>query len=154
MNISRRHWTQTLLTLLTFITLLILSKISICGGCISSIFTLKSVYVDNNIWWAKFELQCLLLIFYYFNSKFKVTCRYGNFECQYNKTHYEEKMSNISNITFVILHFSDQDSLKCHSEYFGIYFSWWNHETHFMSPEKQNLEFGVCQSNTEPTMVP
>ena len=51
-----------------------------------SIYTLKT---DKwiTIWWAKFELKCLLLIFIYFNSKFKVTCKNSDFECRYIRTH-------------------------------------------------------------------
>ena len=42
--------------------------------CKLSIYTLKS---DQwlTIWWAKFELECLLLIFIYFHSEFKVSCK-------------------------------------------------------------------------------
>ena len=53
--------------------------------------------------WAKFELECLLLIFIYSNSNFKVTSKNGNFECWYLRTHTEEKLSKTSNITFAIL---------------------------------------------------
>ena len=75
-----------------------------------SIYTLKS-YQWITIWWARFELECLVLIFIYFNSKFKVTCKNGDFECRYIRTHSEEKTSKISNIAFVILPFSHQNVL-------------------------------------------
>ena len=81
-----------------------------CLLCKCSIYTLKS---DQwiTIWWAKFELECLLMISIYFNSIFKVTCKNGDFECQYIRTHSEEKSSEISNITFAILPFSHQNIL-------------------------------------------
>ena len=74
--------TQILLTLLTFVVLPILLKISICRRwfLISVIYTLKS---DQwiKIWLAKFELECLLLIlvFIYSSSKFKVTSKNADF---------------------------------------------------------------------------
>ena len=43
------------------------------------------------LWWAKFDLEYLLTIFIYFNSKFKVTCKNEDFECRCIKTHFEEK---------------------------------------------------------------
>ena len=51
-------------------------------------------------------MSTTILIFIYSNSKFKVTCRNVDFESRYIRTHTEEKPSKISNITFVILHFS------------------------------------------------
>ena len=66
--------------------------------CKCSINTLKS---DQwiTIWWVKFELECLLLIFIYFNSIFKVTCKNGIFVCQYIRTHSEE-----NRVKFLTLH--------------------------------------------------
>ena len=49
---------------------------------------------------------CLLLIFTNFNSKFKVTFRNGDFQCQYIGTHSGKKPFNTSNITYAILPFS------------------------------------------------
>ena len=43
------------------------------------------------IWWGKFELECLLIIFIYLNPKCKVTCKNVDFECRFIKTHFEEK---------------------------------------------------------------
>ena len=41
----------------------------------------------------------------------------------------QKKLSKISNITFAILLFLIEIlELNCHPEYFGIYFSWWNHQ--------------------------
>ena len=40
---------------------------------------------------SKFEFECLLLIFIYSNSKFKVTCKNADFEFLYIKTDTEEK---------------------------------------------------------------
>ena len=56
-------------------------------------------------------MECLLLIFIYFNSKFKVTYKNGDFKCRYIRTHSEEKPSKIFNITFAILPFSHQNTL-------------------------------------------
>ena len=55
--------------------------------------------------WAKLELECLLMIFIYFNSTFKVTWKTPHFKCQYIITHTEEKPSKITNITFASLLF-------------------------------------------------
>ena len=63
------------------------------------------------IWWAKFELECLLLIFIYFNSKFKVTCKNRDFEYRYIRTPSKEKMFKIFNKTFAILPFSHHKTL-------------------------------------------
>ena len=96
--------------------------------CKHSIYTLKS---DQwiKIWRVKFELECLILIFIYSNSKFKVTSKNADFECRRIRTHTEEKPSKISNIKFAILPYSYKNtSTKLPSEYFGVYFSWWNHQ--------------------------
>ena len=79
-------------------------------SCKCSIDTLKS---DQwiPIWYAKFCLEYPLLIFIYFNSKFKFTCKNRDFECRYNRTYSEKKEEEktpyrISNITFAMLPFS------------------------------------------------
>ena len=60
--------------------------------------------MDNNmvskIWVG---ISTTVLIFHYSSWKFKVTWKYVNFECQYIRTHSEEKRFKISNITFAIL---------------------------------------------------
>ena len=59
--------------------------------CKCSIYTLKS---DQwiTIWWAKFELECLLLVSIYFNSTFKVTCKNGeNIRCALKIVHSNTK---------------------------------------------------------------
>ena len=66
--------------------------------------------MDNNMGRAKFELECLQLIFIYTNSKFNVTWTNVDFECQYMRTHTEEKSYKISNITFTILPFSHKNT--------------------------------------------
>ena len=78
--------------------------------CKLSIYTLKS---DQwiTIWWAKYELECLLLIFIYSNSKFKVTWKNMDVKCRYIRTHSEEKPCKIFSITFVILPFNHQNTL-------------------------------------------
>ena len=77
--------------------------------------------------------ECLLLIFIYFNSKFKVTCKNWDFECQHIGTHSKEKNVEVSKVTFDMLHFLNQNlyKLQCHPEDFTIYFSWWNHQIRF-----------------------
>ena len=52
---------------------------------------------------AKSDLECLLLVFIYSNSKLKVTCENTDFEYRYNWIHTKQKPSKISNITFIIL---------------------------------------------------
>ena len=86
---------QILLTLLTFIALQILQKVSICcatllfGVCYYAHlqFTARRV-IDDHIMVSKFELECLLIIFIVFNSKCKVTCKNKDFKCQCIKTHF------------------------------------------------------------------
>ena len=78
--------------------------------CKLSIYTLKSNQ-RITIWCAKFELECLLLIFIYSSAKFKVTCKNVNFECEYIRTHSEENRLKISNFTFAILPFCHQNTL-------------------------------------------
>ena len=73
--------TQILRTLLTFIALLILRTVSFCGGwfffCVTHYvkfqFALKE-WSMNDIMVNIIELECLMLIFIHFNSKFKITC--------------------------------------------------------------------------------
>ena len=65
--------------------------------------------MDNSVV-SKHELEFLLLILIYFDLKFKVFCKNGDFEFRYIKTHSEEKPSEISNITFAILPFSHQNT--------------------------------------------
>ena len=115
--------------------------------CKISIYTFKS---DQRIkiWWAKFELECLLLIFTYSNSKFKVTCKNTDFECWYNRTHTKEKLSKIPNITFAILPFAHKNTyLNCHPEYFRVC-SWGNHQMCFkmVHSNTRNAHSRVCQS--------
>ena len=62
----------------------------------------------NSKEWAKCGLECLLLIFTYSNSKFKVTCKNEDFECQYIRTHTKEQPSKISYITFAIWPFNQR----------------------------------------------
>ena len=49
-------------------------------------------------------MECLLLIFIYYNSKFNVIFKNGGFEFRYTRTHTEEKPPKIFNIAFT-LHF-------------------------------------------------
>ena len=56
-----------------------------------------------------------LLVFIYSNSKFKVTWKNVNFECQYIRTHSEENPSNISDIVFATLPVSHQNTLRGHN---------------------------------------
>ena len=61
------------------------------------------------IWWAKFELEGIILIFIYFNSEFKVRrktkTKNVDFERRYIRTHYKERPSKMFCITFVIFFF-------------------------------------------------
>ena len=70
--------------------------------------------------WAKVELECLLLIFSYSNSKFKVTCKNADFlmipdvpatsGIRYIRNHTKEKPSKMSNITFAIFPFYQKNT--------------------------------------------
>ena len=51
------------------------------------------------------NLECPLIIFIYFNLKFKVTCRNKNFECRCIKAHFEKKKSKICTSFVAILLF-------------------------------------------------
>ena len=64
----------------------------------------------DNIWWAKFELECLLLIFIYSNSKFKVTFKKRTLNAG-NQNSYQRKTSKFTNITLAILPFSQKNTL-------------------------------------------
>ena len=90
--------------------------------------------------------------------KFKVTC---GFEGRYIKTHTNEKPSKNFNITFTILPFFQKKILKLddHPEYFGTYYSWWNHQMRFkmihfnikmQNPELANLK---CVTYTQPNSL-
>ena len=68
----------------------------------------KQVWSAGRIWSTGRHLRRpgLLLISIDSNSKFKVICKNGDFECRYIRTHSEEtKPSKLSNITFAILIF-------------------------------------------------
>ena len=84
--------------------------------------------------------------------------RIQNHWCQYIRTHTKEKPSKISNTTFASLPSYQKKMFKLNGypEYFGIYYSWWNHQMcskmiHF-NIKMQNLELvnlKVC--NVRPT---
>ena len=103
------------------------------------IFVEKLVRRRKSKEWAKFELECLLLIFIYSNSKFKATCKNEDFKCRYIRTHTKEKPSKISNITFAIqvcLFIKKKKKKKKNwmailSTVFGTYYFWWNHQMRF-----------------------
>ena len=78
------------------------------------------------VWWAKFESECLLLIFIYFHSKFSATCKNGYFECQYIRTCSEENCLKFptSHLPFWLFLIKILQ-LNCYPEYFGVYFFWW-----------------------------
>ena len=108
--------------------------------------------------WAKFELECIQLIFIYSNLKIKVTCKMRTLNA-YIRTHTKEKPSKIFNIFFLaILPFY----LKTYSNWIAIMrslesiFSWWNHHIHFkmihfnikmQNPDLINLK---CITYTQP----
>ena len=160
--------TPILLTLVIFIAVLILRKVSICGGrflfgvnyYVNFNFYFEKWSVDTK-WWAKCELECLLLISIYVISKFKVTCKNADFECRCISTYSEEKTSKFSYIK--IRHFPlfsiKMFQTNCCSEYFGIYFPWWNHRIHLWVIETQGTQnvkfFNLnCVTFTQPIWVP
>ena len=129
--------TQILLTILLFIDHSSWCKLKVYKiihtkekPCTTNLyFSQKLVRQWNSREWVKFVLECILQIFIYSNSKFKVTYKNADFECHYIRTHTKQKPSKISNIKFSILPFYQKKILKLngHPEYFGIYYSWWNH---------------------------
>ena len=83
------------------------------------ICNISTYTLETDQWIAKFELECLILMFIYFNSNFKVTCKDGVFECSYIRTHLEKrkvkkkkkkKTSKIFNITLAIFSLSHQNT--------------------------------------------
>ena len=118
-----------------------------------SIYTSKSNQWRTT-WWAKFELECQLLIFIPLNSKFKVTCNSADFECRYIRTHTEKKKKKKNNLKFLTLHLPfclylmKILKLNCHPKYFGVFFSWWNHYMHFkmVHSNTKTTKSIVCQS--------
>ena len=120
--------------------------------CKCLIYTLKS---DQwiTIWWAKFELECLLLIFIYFNSKFKVTCKNGDFKLNAGTSeHIPKKIC----LKFLTLHLPF--CLFPHQNIFtwlpGLntlesYFFWWNYQMHFkmVHSNPRKAKSRVCQSH-------
>ena len=90
---------------------------------------LKGWLMENNMV-RKIDLKCQLLIFACCNSKFKATCKNRDFEWWYIRTPSEEN-PQIFNITFAHFVFFSSKYFNCHPEYFGVYFSWWNHHMHF-----------------------
>ena len=75
------------------------------------IFFAKLVKQWKSKEWAKFELECELPIFIYFNN-------------QNLKSLIKTWTLNASTSGKIL-------KLKGHLEYIGIYFSWWNHQMHF-----------------------
>ena len=62
----------------------------------------------------KIELKCLLIIFIYFNLKFKVTCKNEDLEYPCIKTHFEKK-SKIGTTTVASFFFGIKiNQLNCH----------------------------------------
>ena len=112
---------------------------SICG---LSIYTLRS---DQwiTMWWAKFELECLLLYsFTSMKNKFKVTCKNGDFECQHIRTQKRQRIQALHSpyCSFPI----KMLELNCHSDsYFRIYISWWNRQIRFKMVYSSRIEFVI-----------
>ena len=94
------------------------------------------------MWWPKLQLEYLLLLSIYFNLKFKVTCKNGDFECRYTITHSVEKRQ-----IFLTLHSPfcifriKMFKISYHPEHFWIYF--FDETFRFASGLKQrkNVEF-------------
>ena len=103
-----------MVVLLNFIALQIFRTVSIY--CVLS--RKRQIYTSKNnqyipFCWAKYELECLLIIFIYFNSKIEVTCKNENFKIPVYQTHSTKWKS----LKFVLFHqspfsfFSHQNSL-------------------------------------------
>ena len=56
-------------------------------------------------------MECLLIIFICFNSKFKATCKNEDFDYRCIKTHFDEKSQKFGNISVTVFLFSHQSSL-------------------------------------------
>ena len=80
-------------------------------------------------------LECLLLIFIYSNLKFKVTCKKGRLWMPIHQASgLTTKRTRLKSLTLQSRSaFLLDKTLKLndHSEYFGIYCSWWNHQMSF-----------------------
>ena len=86
----------------------LLCKASLWCGLLRKhpIFTLKSNKFIP-LWWAKFELECLLKIFTYFNSKFKVTCNNEDFLIFFSSKFFNLPSWVVWSILFVIKAFQN-----------------------------------------------
>ena len=77
---------------------------------------------------ARFELECLRLIFIYFNSKFRITCKNAGLNASTSGL-----VPKISHPKFVTLqrafcrHIRKRSQTEWPSRVFWIYCSWWNH---------------------------
>ena len=91
------------------------------GSCILRMFWRKLLYKINT---HVFELRCLLVIFIYSYSKFKVTFKNADFECRYITTHTKEKPSKIFNITFVNLPLYPKKKKKKPSNWMASWVLW------------------------------
>ena len=86
-----------------------------------------------SIWWGKFELECLLIIFIYLNPKCKVTCKNVDFECRFIKTHFEEKSLKFVLFLSPLIFFSHLNSLTNLAilSSLELTFLWLNHQMRF-----------------------
>ena len=87
-------------------------------------------------------IECLLLLFIHFNSKFKVTCKFRWMRVYINKGRIKEKPAKISNTDY-IRHFAFRRNcrLNGHSEYLRIYFPWLNRQICF-----KMVHFNITQN--------
>ena len=114
---------------------------------------------------SKFDLECVLIIFIYFNSNFKVTCKNEDFENRcFPKQSFRRRKPKICTISVVILlFFTNIRELKnCHPEYVRVCFLWESdHQTRFkMVPSNSspnNAKFEIIDlkhvSYTQPIWV-
>ena len=110
--------------------------------CELSMYTLRSDQLITK-WWAKFELECLLLIFIYSNSKFKL------------KSLAETRTLNAST-SDLIPKKNGRKLATLHSLFcpflmkilWSLYFSWSNHQMRFkiVHSNTKNAKTGVRQS--------
>ena len=166
MNISRRHSNSNFSHSFEFsLPYQFCKKILICRRwslswcellCINKPWR---VIMDNNIWWAKFELIYFLIYWYSFSSiqNSKSLAKTQTFNACTSELKPKKNHQKFLTLSPYIHHFS-LFSLKyfnCHHEYFGVYFSWWNHlmlfkMVHFNT---KNAKCRVCKSQVKALLL-
>ena len=170
MNISSRHSNSNFAHPFDFHCLTsFVKKYQFLFGVTYNVNCRFTTWKVTNGCWAKFELEYLLLIFFYSNSNSNVTCKNANFNCWFIRMHTEENRLKFLTLLspfcflfcFVLVFFGHKRCwVYCHPEYSGVYFSWWNLQIcskwFILTQRTQNLEFVnfKCVTCSQPIPLP